>query len=217
MGARRWRRALRWLRPLLVMTSLVLSGLPKILQVAAQASLASAPRTDQQPGSSASAGGSGAADVAVLAVAATGQGAANLKQAGTAENRWAESSLSEVVHECDETKGEPQDPTHPRAVHALPSGDGDATPIELGKSVQLDKLGPIIVNSDGTTRRIKNWVNMTKLEQAWALKRINERNKQRVENLNQQADIGHPAENSAQASKLDPLVTEAVLAGDPNN
>ena len=52
-----------------------------------------------------------------------------------------------------------------------------------GGSVPLDSLGPIIVNSDGTTRRIANWAELDPREQAVAKKRIAARNQKRLAGL----------------------------------
>ena len=40
-------------------------------------------------------------------------------------------------------------------------------------------MGPVIINSDGTTRRIDNWDQMTKGEQEVAWRRIAKRNEER--------------------------------------
>ncbi len=69
------------------------------------------------------------------------------------------------------------------ALLALPSGNGDATQLGLGQTLKLDALGPIIVNSDGTTSRIVNWVNLTERERQVALRRIAARNKERAAQL----------------------------------
>jgi hypothetical protein len=71
------------------------------------------------------------------------------------------------------------------ALLALPSGDGDATQLALGQTLKLDKLGPIIVNSDGTTSRIVNWASLTERERQVALRRIAARNKERAAQLSQ--------------------------------
>ena len=71
------------------------------------------------------------------------------------------------------------------ALLALPSGDGDTTQLALGQTLKLDALGPIIVNSDGTTSRIVNWANLTERERQVALRRIAARNKERAAQLSQ--------------------------------
>ena len=55
-------------------------------------------------------------------------------------------------------------------------------------SFQMDELGPIIVNPDGTMRRIANWDRMTEREQLWTLKKIRARNKERMDVLNGQEE-----------------------------
>ncbi|KAG5178179.1 hypothetical protein JKP88DRAFT_188785 [Tribonema minus] len=55
--------------------------------------------------------------------------------------------------------------------------------LKVGETMRLDHLGPIIINSDGTTRRITNWDTMTERERQVALRRIAKRNKERIETL----------------------------------
>ena len=52
--------------------------------------------------------------------------------------------------------------------------------LNLGETLSLDDMGPIVINTDGTMRRITNWNKMTKREQKVALKRIAKRNKKRL-------------------------------------
>lgn len=52
-----------------------------------------------------------------------------------------------------------------------------------GESLSLDELGPIIINEDGTMRRITNWASLTKGEQLGTIKKITKRNKLRLEKL----------------------------------
>ena len=40
-------------------------------------------------------------------------------------------------------------------------------------------MGPVIINTDGTTRQISNWDQMTKREQEVTWKRISKRNEER--------------------------------------
>jgi len=54
-----------------------------------------------------------------------------------------------------------------------------------GEALKLDDLGPIIINTDGTTRRISNWSEMTKQEQESSWRMISARNKKRIEELKQ--------------------------------
>jgi hypothetical protein len=66
-----------------------------------------------------------------------------------------------------------------------PTSDGDAThTLEVdGPSVAMAELGPIIVNADGTLRRIENWSKLTKAEQASTMRIVARRNKRRLEAL----------------------------------
>eukprot|EP00624_Nannochloropsis_granulata_P006068 evm.model.NODE_4407_length_63659_cov_22.504595.10 len=57
----------------------------------------------------------------------------------------------------------------------------------LGETLSLSELGPIIINADGTTRRIKNWGQLSKWEQERTLVRIAKRNQERMAALNREA------------------------------
>lgn len=52
-----------------------------------------------------------------------------------------------------------------------------------GNKVNLDHMGPMIINPDGTVRRIANWDSMTEQEKAVAWKRISARNQARIQEL----------------------------------
>lgn len=68
---------------------------------------------------------------------------------------------------------------------ALPSSvanDG-VRQFSLGETLKLEELGPIIINSDGTTRRITNWNTLSKNEQTSTWRLISARNKKRIEEL----------------------------------
>ena len=51
--------------------------------------------------------------------------------------------------------------------------------IQLGETIAFEDMGPVIINADGTTRRIDNWDKMTKHEQEVAWRRISKRNAER--------------------------------------
>mmetsp|Transcript_23328 Transcript_23328/g.27446 ORF Transcript_23328/g.27446 Transcript_23328/m.27446 type:complete len:245 (+) Transcript_23328:73-807(+) len=59
-----------------------------------------------------------------------------------------------------------------------------------GDSVKLDNLGPIVLNTDGTTSRIANWNQMTIKEQENASRLIAKRNKKRIESGIQAEGMG---------------------------
>jgi hypothetical protein len=54
------------------------------------------------------------------------------------------------------------------------------------ESIRFEEMGPVIINADGTTRRIDNWDQMTKGEQEVAWRRIAKRNEERREALLEQ-------------------------------
>eukprot|EP01031_Cornospumella_fuschlensis_P036104 gene36104-43780_t len=49
--------------------------------------------------------------------------------------------------------------------------------------IKLDELGPIILNSDGTISRIKNWHELSDHERRTSLRRIAKRNQERKHQL----------------------------------
>jgi len=76
------------------------------------------------------------------------------------------------------------------SIPLLPAVDPNSTEklptLKLGETLSLDELGPIILNTDGTTRRIDNWNEMTKREQEVTWRRIKKRNEERRNRLLQQ-------------------------------
>jgi len=44
------------------------------------------------------------------------------------------------------------------------TSNDNTTTLKVGDAVQLDELGPIIINTDGTTTRISNWTSMNQQE-----------------------------------------------------
>ena len=54
-----------------------------------------------------------------------------------------------------------------------------------GEALSLDELGPIIINEDGTMRRIANWHLLTDQEKEHTQRKIAKRNKIRIEALQQ--------------------------------
>ena len=67
-----------------------------------------------------------------------------------------------------------------------PDPDSNLPSIRLGETIQLEEMGPIILNTDGTTRRIVNWDNMTEEEKKVTWRRIRKRNEDRRQQLLQQ-------------------------------
>lgn len=67
----------------------------------------------------------------------------------------------------------------------LPEADPNSNipKINLGETIRFEEMGPIILNSDGTTRRIANWDQMTEQEQKTTWRRISKRNEERRQML----------------------------------
>lgn len=75
----------------------------------------------------------------------------------------------------------------PEILMLPPSRDeGFNRQINLGEKIALEELGPIIINADGTTRRITNWVTLTKTEQDSTWRLIAARNLKRLKKLQSQ-------------------------------
>jgi len=55
--------------------------------------------------------------------------------------------------------------------------------LKLGESLTFEALGPMIINTDGTSRRISNWDELSDHEKEVSWRRINKRNKERMEIL----------------------------------
>jgi hypothetical protein len=62
----------------------------------------------------------------------------------------------------------------------------DIKTLKMGESLKLDHLGPIILNTDGTTRRINNWDILTEHEREVTWRRIKKRNGERRKILEEQ-------------------------------
>ena len=64
----------------------------------------------------------------------------------------------------------------------------DVVPVtlKLGETHTMDHLGPLIVNKDGTLRRISNWSKMTNRERKVALRRVTKRNRERLAALKEE-------------------------------
>lgn len=61
--------------------------------------------------------------------------------------------------------------------------------LKFGESISMDELGPIIINPDGTMRRIANWNELTKGEQESTFRQIVARNKRRLAALKEQQEL----------------------------
>ena len=87
-------------------------------------------------------------------------------------------NLSEPQKECRAGEISGEDDTLPQ----LPAGDpNDKTVpvLKLGESMKIPEMGPVIINTDGTTRQIANWDKMTEHEKTVTWRRISKRNAER--------------------------------------
>jgi len=67
---------------------------------------------------------------------------------------------------------------------ALPAPlDVETTKLELNQTLRLDRLGPMIINSDGTVSRISNWAEMSEIERERTTRMLVKRNKVRLATL----------------------------------
>lgn len=66
--------------------------------------------------------------------------------------------------------------------------DKDIPSIKLGETIKFDEMGPIIINLDGTTRRIDNWRELSEREKEVTWRRISKRNEERRKILLEQAE-----------------------------
>ena len=77
-------------------------------------------------------------------------------------------------------------PDQDAAANAEPDHD-DGSGVRVvtvdGNPVKLDRLGPIVVNKDGSLSRITNWGEMSEGEQQRTLKVVARRNKMRMGTL----------------------------------
>jgi len=57
--------------------------------------------------------------------------------------------------------------------------DSKIPSIKLGETISFEQWGPIILNTDGTIRRIANWDTLTEKEKEVSWRRISKRNEER--------------------------------------
>lgn len=75
---------------------------------------------------------------------------------------------------------------------ALPSAADAAQKLHVGgDSVSLDKLGPMVVNADGSLSRVANWDSMPEDERERTMRIVAKRNAKRLEALKAEGkDVG---------------------------
>ena len=128
----------------------------------------------------------------------------------------------ELTKECaDDTSKEDGSISIPQ----LPAGDlnDKSVPVlKLGESIAFEELGPVIINTDGTTRRIDNWDQMTQQEREVTWKRISRRNAQRraalEEKMRAERSDEHPSEVVEAVTDKRPITQQCawlIIPADP--
>lgn len=88
------------------------------------------------------------------------------------------------------------------------SGDPNIPSIRLGETIRFEEWGPIILNTDGTTRRIANWDNLTEQEKKVTWRRISKRNEERrlvlLEEQQRKEAEAAAAQDNSDAAKEEP-------------
>ncbi|GAA6007220.1 hypothetical protein JCM10207_001550 [Rhodosporidiobolus poonsookiae] len=94
-------------------------------------------------------------------------------------------------------------PAPPQLALPAPPQHDDATKLEVGgESVSLyDRLGPTVVNSDGTLSRIANWTEMTEPEKKRILRVLGARNQIRLEAKKAELGVQDGAKVQPEGSK----------------
>jgi hypothetical protein len=117
----------------------------------------------------------------------------------------------EGEHSSDQQQEQQQPPPNQdQEVLQLPPVDPNAAPDDMptldlasGGSIKLESLGPIILNTDGTTRRISNWDQLSPHEQEVSWRRIRTRNEQRRKILEEQAAAAQgPTDSNGEGNEL---------------
>eukprot|EP00525_Craspedostauros_australis_P001743 CAMPEP_0198112096 /NCGR_PEP_ID=MMETSP1442-20131203/3992_1 /TAXON_ID= /ORGANISM="Craspedostauros australis, Strain CCMP3328" /LENGTH=144 /DNA_ID=CAMNT_0043768765 /DNA_START=36 /DNA_END=470 /DNA_ORIENTATION=+ len=95
----------------------------------------------------------------------------------------------------------PNDSNTDGQVPLLPASDPslDIPTIKLGETIRFEEMGPIILNTDGSARRIANWDTLTQHEKDTTWRRISQRNEKRRLILLQQQQEAEAAAAAADA------------------
>mmetsp|Transcript_23852 Transcript_23852/g.27485 ORF Transcript_23852/g.27485 Transcript_23852/m.27485 type:complete len:123 (+) Transcript_23852:90-458(+) len=87
---------------------------------------------------------------------------------------------SSYINNAFSTTPSSGDKSLPVLLPSDPNNKSPRTKINVGgKAVNLDALGPVILNKDGTTRKIDNWDDMSEMEQEVCWRKISKRNAER--------------------------------------
>jgi hypothetical protein len=81
----------------------------------------------------------------------------------------------------------------PRLYESSP--DSNLPRIKLGETISFEEMGPVIINTDGTTRAIANWDDLSEREKEVTWKRISKRNEERRKILLEKQEADAASEN----------------------
>ena len=92
-----------------------------------------------------------------------------------------------------------------REIPLLPGADPDSKlpTIQLGETISFQEMGPVIINADGTTRRISNWDTLTEHEREVSWRRIAKRNEERRAKLLEEQAHQPPNEGTMEQSEIE--------------
>jgi hypothetical protein len=116
----------------------------------------------------------------LLAIILMSSGLANVSSSSSFSSRLAFASVPPSENSSKQDDATATDRENDE-IPQLPAADPDADipSLKFGETLKLDQMGPVIINLDGTTRRIENWDEMTEKEQEVTWRRISKRNEER--------------------------------------
>ena len=101
----------------------------------------------------------------------------------------------------------------PLLAPASTSDDPNRRSLKLGESLKLSEVGPMIINPDGTVRRIANWDILTEAERENTWRIIKARNKKRLDKLKQQQEGDNSNADNATTMPSTESLNDRVLGG----
>jgi predicted Fe-S protein YdhL (DUF1289 family) len=99
------------------------------------------------------------------------------------QEQVCESSSTTTSQEQVQQQPDDPNPHIPRLPPGDPENSKGLPSIKLGETIRFEEMGPIIINTDGTTRRIANWDQLSPQEQKATWRRISKRNEERRQQL----------------------------------
>eukprot|EP01137_Pigoraptor_chileana_P032232 Opistho-2@21289 len=106
---------------------------------------------------------------------------------------WVNAVDSSASAKADQTQSEKPSMDSTEECLGLPASSEDNNvnanvEIKVGETKVLDHMGPLVVDVDGSLKRIANWDSMTEAEREVAHRRLTARNKARLEKLRAAAE-----------------------------